>query len=45
MPPFAQKLDDEDIAAVLTYARNSWGNRAPAVAPAEVRRYRSVPVE
>ncbi len=45
MPPFAQKLDDQDIAAVLSYVRNSWGNRAPAVAPADVQRYRSVPIE
>ena len=45
MPPFAQKLGDDDIAAVLTYVRDSWGNRAPAVAPAEVQRYRSVPVD
>ena len=45
MPPFAQKLNDEDIASVLTYVRASWGNRAPAVAPAEVQRYRSVPIE
>lgn len=45
MPPFAQQLSDEDIAAVLTYVRNSWGNRAPAVSPADVGRYRAVPVE
>jgi mono/diheme cytochrome c family protein len=45
MPPFAQKLSDEEIAGVLTYVRNSWGNNAPAVAPAEVQRYRSVPIE
>jgi mono/diheme cytochrome c family protein len=45
MAPFAQKLSDEDIAAALTYVRNSWGNHAPAVAPAEVQRYRSVPIE
>jgi mono/diheme cytochrome c family protein len=45
MPPFAQQLSDEDIASVLTYVRNSWGNHAPAVAPAEVQRYRSVPIE
>ena len=40
MPPFAQQLNDEDIASVLTFVRNSWGNRAPAVAPADVQRYR-----
>ncbi len=45
MPPFAQKLNDEDIASVLTFVRNSWGNKAPAVAPADVQRYRSVPVD
>ena len=45
MPPFAQKLDDQDIAAVLSYVRDSWGNRAPAVAPADVQRYRSVPID
>jgi mono/diheme cytochrome c family protein len=45
MPPFAQRLNDEDIASVLTYVRASWGNEAPAVAPADVQRYRSVPIE
>ena len=45
MPPFAQRLTDAQIAAVLTYVRNSWGNSAPAVAPAEIQRYRSVPIE
>ena len=24
-------LDDEKMAAVLTYTRNSWGNSAPAI--------------
>ncbi|NNE38049.1 MAG: cytochrome c oxidase subunit II [Gammaproteobacteria bacterium] len=28
MPAFAGKLDDIDIAAVVTYGRNSWGNKA-----------------
>ncbi len=45
MPPFAQKLSDEDVASVLTFVRNSWGNQAPAVAPADVQRYRAVPIE
>jgi mono/diheme cytochrome c family protein len=31
MPPFGHVLDDDDIAAVLTYVRGSWGNTAPAV--------------
>jgi mono/diheme cytochrome c family protein len=33
MPSFAWKLDDQQIADVATYVRNSWGNRAePATA-------------
>jgi cytochrome c oxidase subunit 2 len=35
MPPFAQ-LSDADIAAVATYERNSWGNKAGDVQPAQV---------
>lgn len=35
MPSFAQ-LTDEQIADVLTYVRNSFGNKASAVAPALV---------
>ena len=31
MPPFGHVLDDNDIAAVLTYVRGAWGNNAPAV--------------
>lgn len=30
-------LSDEDIASVLTYVRNSFGNKGDAVTPAEVR--------
>ncbi|MEW6168957.1 MAG: cytochrome c oxidase subunit II [Pseudomonadota bacterium] len=35
MPPFAQ-LSDPDIAAVITYTRNAWGNDAGVVQPAQV---------
>ncbi|OUM01395.1 c-type cytochrome [Variovorax sp. JS1663] len=31
MPPFGHVLDDEEIAAVLTYIRASWGNAASEV--------------
>ena len=37
MPPFAQTLNDDELAAVITYMRNSWGNRGGAVSVAEVR--------
>jgi mono/diheme cytochrome c family protein len=36
MPAFAT-LSDDEIAAVATYIRNTWGNRAPAVDPGTVR--------
>jgi mono/diheme cytochrome c family protein/glucose/arabinose dehydrogenase len=36
MTPFEGLLDDEEVAAVLTYVRNSFGNKAPAVTPAKV---------
>jgi mono/diheme cytochrome c family protein len=39
MPAFAT-LSDADIAAVATYIRNAWSNRAPAVAPAQVKALR-----
>lgn len=31
MPSFGWLLTDEQVAAVVTYVRNAWGNRAPAV--------------
>ena len=45
MPPFAQSMNDEEIAAVVTYIRQSWGNRSLAVSATDVGRYRSVPLE
>ena len=37
MVPWRDALSDDDIAAVLTYVRNDWGNKAPAVTPAQVK--------
>ncbi|HEX7054085.1 MAG TPA: cytochrome c oxidase subunit II [Burkholderiales bacterium] len=37
MAPFGPQLSDTDIAAVISYERNSWGNRAGIVQPAEVK--------
>ncbi|HEX2334140.1 MAG TPA: cytochrome c oxidase subunit II [Burkholderiales bacterium] len=37
MQPFRQQLSDAEIAAVITYMRNSWGNKASEVQPAEVK--------
>jgi mono/diheme cytochrome c family protein len=38
MPPFAQVLSNEDVAAVTTYVRQSWGNSAPAASTFDVHR-------
>ena len=40
MPPFQQTLSDEEVAAVTTFVRNSWGNQAPGVGTIEVYRAR-----
>ena len=36
MPAWKDKLDDQQIAAVVTYIRQAWSNRAAAVTPAMV---------
>jgi mono/diheme cytochrome c family protein len=41
MPTWKDKLDDEQIAAVVTYIRQAWSNRAPAVTPAMVAAMRT----
>ena len=41
MPAFGWELKDDQIAAVLTYIRNSWGNAAAAVSPDDVGKQRS----
>ena len=45
MPPFRPLLNDEEVAAVVSYIRNSWGNHAGPVSPVEVDRYRSIPAD
>ncbi|HLS87353.1 MAG TPA: cytochrome c, partial [Burkholderiales bacterium] len=37
MAAFGKQLNDTDIAAVISYERNSWGNKAGIVQPAEVK--------
>ena len=36
MPAFDWRLDDGEVAAVLTYIRNSWGNAASAVSTSAI---------
>jgi mono/diheme cytochrome c family protein len=41
MPSFAWKLDDQQVADVATYVRNSWGNQAPEVDRRQVAKLRA----
>ena len=45
MPPFAQSLSDDEIAAVVTYIRVSWGNSGGAVSAKEANELRSAPLK
>jgi nitrite reductase (NO-forming) len=40
MPPMSQ-LSNDEVASILTYAMNEWGNSGPAVTPGEVARVRA----
>ncbi len=41
MPPFAQTLSDEEIAAVVTYIRTAWGNHGTPVTAEDANALRS----
>lgn len=40
MTPFGGLLNDDDVAAVLTYVRNSFGNNASVISPGKVKQVR-----
>jgi mono/diheme cytochrome c family protein len=40
MPQFRQQSSDQDIADIITFIRNGWGNQAPAVSAAQVAKLR-----
>jgi len=41
MPTFKSELNDEQLAAVASFIRSSWGNKAPAVVPGFVGELRA----
>jgi mono/diheme cytochrome c family protein len=45
MPPFAQSLSNDEVAAVVTYIRASWGNHGKAISPRQVDELRSAPLD
>jgi mono/diheme cytochrome c family protein len=40
MPGFGWRLDNEEVAELLTFVRSSWGNHAPSVSAGEVAQVR-----
>ena len=40
MPGFGWRLTDDDVAALLSFVRSSWGNQAETVTSAQVRTVR-----
>jgi mono/diheme cytochrome c family protein len=45
MPSFSWLLGDDQVAAVVTYIRNAWGNAAPAVSASTVAKARQSFIE
>ncbi len=45
MPPFAQQLNDSDVALVVSYIRQAWTNKASIVRPEQVSTYRHTPID
>jgi mono/diheme cytochrome c family protein len=41
MPPFAHRLSDDEVAAVVTYIRTSWGNRGGPVSARQANELRA----
>jgi cytochrome c6 len=41
MPDFSASLEDEQIAAVLSYVRSSWGNKATPISEADISALRT----
>ncbi len=42
MPSFKWKLSNEEVAAVASYVRSTWGNAAPAISASDVQSMRQV---
>ncbi len=45
MPPFAQLLSDDEVAAVVTYIRTTWGNQGAAITAQQANALRAAPLD
>jgi mono/diheme cytochrome c family protein len=41
MPAFDWRLNDDQVAAVISYIRNAWGNSAPSLNAAAIKNARN----
>lgn len=41
MPPFKDKFDDDQVAAIINYERTSWGNNAKTITVDDVKKIRA----
>ena len=41
MPDFSETINDRDLAAILTYVRGEWGNKADALTEDEIHKLRT----
>lgn len=42
MPPFVLTLSDAELASVLSYIRNAWGNQAPVLSEFDINKFRNL---
>lgn len=42
MPPFADQLSNEEVAAIANHERTSWGNNAPLLSAEDVKKIRDM---
>jgi mono/diheme cytochrome c family protein len=45
MPPYATFMNDDEVADVVSFIRNAWGNQAPAIDGREAGRYRGMRID
>jgi mono/diheme cytochrome c family protein len=45
MPPFAQTLSDDEVAAVVSYIRCAWGNQGLTVSAQQANQLRTAPLD
>jgi mono/diheme cytochrome c family protein len=45
MPPFAQTLSDDQVAAVVSYIRTAWGNHGTPVTAQDANKLRAAPLD